>query len=69
MTFAVCPYKEGAVDRCIDSSRYFVLRIENAQMRRDYLEQSDELATQLQAAKTAHACTFVQYAPRPKLTQ
>lgn len=28
--FAVCPVKEGAVDRCIDSSRYFVLRIENA---------------------------------------
>jgi len=22
--------KEGAVDRCVDSSRYFVLRIENA---------------------------------------
>lgn len=28
-TFAICPYKEGAVERCIDSSRYFVLRIEN----------------------------------------
>lgn len=28
--FAVCPVKEGAVDRCIDSSRYFVLRVENA---------------------------------------
>jgi len=28
--FAVCPVKEGAVDRCVDSSRYFVLRIENA---------------------------------------
>mmetsp|Transcript_26967 Transcript_26967/g.56506 ORF Transcript_26967/g.56506 Transcript_26967/m.56506 type:complete len:230 (+) Transcript_26967:2896-3585(+) len=28
-TFAVCPIKEGAVDRCVDSSRYFVLRIEN----------------------------------------
>lgn len=27
--FAVCPYKEGAVDRCVDSSRYFVLRVEN----------------------------------------
>lgn len=26
--FAVCPVKEGAVDRCVDSSRYFVLRIE-----------------------------------------
>ena len=29
--FAVCPVKEGAVDRCIDSSRYFVLRVENAE--------------------------------------
>lgn len=28
-TFAVCPYREGAVERCVDSSRYFVLRIEN----------------------------------------
>lgn len=28
--FAVCPVKEGAVDRCVDSSRYFVLRVENA---------------------------------------
>lgn len=27
--FAVCPIKEGAVERCVDSSRYFVLRIEN----------------------------------------
>eukprot|EP00536_Pseudo-nitzschia_multiseries_P012941 jgi/Psemu1/298273/fgenesh1_pm.523_\ len=27
--FAVCPIKDGAVDRCVDSSRYFVLRIEN----------------------------------------
>ena len=27
--FAVCPVKEGAVDRCIDSSRYFVLRVES----------------------------------------
>jgi len=27
--FAVCPVKEGAVDRCVDSSRYFVLRVEN----------------------------------------
>jgi adaptin ear-binding coat-associated protein 1/2 len=28
--FAVCPVKEGAVDRCTDSSRYFVLKVENA---------------------------------------
>jgi hypothetical protein len=27
--FAICPVREGAIDRCIDSSRYFVLRIEN----------------------------------------
>lgn len=27
--FAVCPVKEGAVDRCVDSSRYFVLKVEN----------------------------------------
>jgi adaptin ear-binding coat-associated protein 1/2 len=26
--FAVCPVKEGAVDRCVDSSRYFVLKVE-----------------------------------------
>ena len=59
MTFAVCPYKEGAVDRCIDSSRYFVLRIENAQVRRDYLEQSDELATQLQAVDENHTRLYL----------
>ena len=29
--FAICPYYEGAIDRCIDSSRYFVLRVENDQ--------------------------------------
>jgi adaptin ear-binding coat-associated protein 1/2 len=35
--FAVCPVKEGAVDRCIDSSRYFVLRVENANGRHMYI--------------------------------
>jgi hypothetical protein len=35
--FAVCPVKEGAVDRCVDSSRYFVLRVENAQGRHMYV--------------------------------
>ena len=28
--FAKCPVKEGAVERAADSSRYFVLKIENA---------------------------------------
>ncbi len=28
--FAVCPVSDGAVDRCVDSSRYFVLKVENA---------------------------------------
>jgi adaptin ear-binding coat-associated protein 1/2 len=27
--FAVCPVTEGAVDRCVDSSRYFVLKVEH----------------------------------------
>lgn len=27
----MCPVKEGSVDRCVDSSRYFVLKIQNAQ--------------------------------------
>lgn len=35
--FAVCPVKEGAVDRCVDSSRYFVLRIENANGRHMFI--------------------------------
>mmetsp|Transcript_5664 Transcript_5664/g.7442 ORF Transcript_5664/g.7442 Transcript_5664/m.7442 type:complete len:212 (+) Transcript_5664:186-821(+) len=35
--FAVCPVKEGAVDRCVDSSRYFVLRVENANGRHIYI--------------------------------
>ena len=35
--FAVCPVREGSVDRCIDSSRYFVLRIENATGRHIFI--------------------------------
>lgn len=35
--FAVCPVKDGAVDRCVDSSRYFVLRVENEQGRHMYI--------------------------------
>lgn len=35
--FAVCPVREGAVDRCVDSSRYFVLRIENANGRHMFI--------------------------------
>jgi len=31
--FAICPVRDGAIDRCIDSSRYFVLRIENTSGR------------------------------------
>lgn len=35
--FAVCPVKDGAVDRCVDSSRYFVLRVENANGRHMFI--------------------------------
>lgn len=35
--FAVCPVKEGAVDRCVDSSRYFVLRVESAEGRHIFI--------------------------------
>lgn len=35
--FAVCPVKDGAVDRCIDSSRYFVVRVENANGRHMFI--------------------------------
>eukprot|EP00568_Trieres_chinensis_P003343 CAMPEP_0183297314 /NCGR_PEP_ID=MMETSP0160_2-20130417/4640_1 /TAXON_ID=2839 ORGANISM="Odontella Sinensis, Strain Grunow 1884" /NCGR_SAMPLE_ID=MMETSP0160_2 /ASSEMBLY_ACC=CAM_ASM_000250 /LENGTH=274 /DNA_ID=CAMNT_0025459111 /DNA_START=206 /DNA_END=1030 /DNA_ORIENTATION=- len=35
--FAVCPVREGAIDRCVDSSRYFVLRIENASGRHMFI--------------------------------
>jgi hypothetical protein len=35
--FAVCPIQDGAIDRCVDSSRYFVLRIENANGRHMFI--------------------------------
>ena len=35
--FAVCPVREGAVERCVDSSRYFVLRIENQSGRHMFI--------------------------------
>jgi len=35
--FAVCPVMEGAVERCVDSSRYFVLKIESAQGRHMFI--------------------------------
>ena len=35
--FAVCPVKDGAIERCVDSSRYFVLRIESAQGRHMFI--------------------------------
>jgi hypothetical protein len=35
--FAVCPLKEGSIERCVDSSRYFVLRIENATNRHMFI--------------------------------
>ncbi len=33
----MCPVKEGAVERCVDSSRYFVLKIQNAQGRHAFV--------------------------------
>lgn len=36
-TFAACPVTEGAVERCIDSSRYFVLKIESAAGRHMFI--------------------------------
>lgn len=35
--FAVCPLKDGSIERCVDSSRYFVLRIENAANRHMFI--------------------------------
>ena len=35
--FAICPIQAGAVERCIDSSRYFVLRIENESGRHMFI--------------------------------
>lgn len=37
-TFAVCPVTDdGAIDRTVDSGRYFILRIENAQGKRAFI--------------------------------
>jgi len=35
--FAQCPVTPGAVDRCVDSSRYFVLRITNGEGRNMFI--------------------------------
>jgi hypothetical protein len=35
--FAVCPVTEGAVEKTLDSGRYFVLRIQNAQGKHAYI--------------------------------
>ena len=35
--FAMCPVKEGSVERCVDSSRYFVLKIQNASGRHAFV--------------------------------
>jgi adaptin ear-binding coat-associated protein 1/2 len=35
--FATCPYGEGAVERTVDSGRYFILRIVNAQGKHAYI--------------------------------
>jgi hypothetical protein len=35
--FAVCPVKEGSIERCVDSSRYFVLKIENSSGRHMFI--------------------------------
>eukprot|EP00551_Chaetoceros_affinis_P009521 CAMPEP_0203673756 /NCGR_PEP_ID=MMETSP0090-20130426/13672_1 /ASSEMBLY_ACC=CAM_ASM_001088 /TAXON_ID=426623 /ORGANISM="Chaetoceros affinis, Strain CCMP159" /LENGTH=281 /DNA_ID=CAMNT_0050539473 /DNA_START=254 /DNA_END=1099 /DNA_ORIENTATION=+ len=59
--FAVCPIKEGAVERCVDSSRYFVLRIENQNGRHMFIgvafnERNDafDFNTALEDAKREH---------------
>jgi len=33
----MCPIKEGSVERCVDSSRYFVLKIQNASGRHAFV--------------------------------
>eukprot|EP00980_Cylindrotheca_fusiformis_P007100 scaffold1489_cov194-Cylindrotheca_fusiformis.AAC.10 len=60
--FAVCPIQDGAVDRCVDSSRYFVLRIENANGRHMFIgmafnERNDafDFNTSLEDAKRERA--------------
>lgn len=60
--FAVCPIQDGAVDRCVDSSRYFVLRIENSNGRHKFIgvafnERNDsfDFNTSLEDAKRERA--------------
>ncbi len=59
--FAVCPIREGAVERCVDSSRYFVLRIENQTGRHMFIgvafnERNDafDFNTALEDARREH---------------
>ena len=72
--FAVCPIKDGAVDRCVDSSRYFVLRIENANGRHMFIgmafnERNDafDFNTSLEDAKREREAAKNPPAPLPEL--
>jgi len=74
--FAICPVRDGAIDRCIDSSRYFVLRIENTSGRHMFIgvafnERSDafdfnaalEDIRREREAEVAHQHTSLEYEP------
>ena len=72
--FAVCPIKDGAVDRCVDSSRYFVLRIENANGRHMFIgmafnERNDafDFNTSLEDAKREREAAKNPQQPLPDL--